>query len=350
MPNSLTFFEQFSLKFESFNYLFNYVFFDTYIPENKFYVFVHAFFGHLFNLNHSAYFHLLIEGGIHFLIILIFLKFLTFNKISISLFQQSILYFTFPSFFYSFLFLRDNLILLFVAVVFYLSIYGKYNIKNVIYILGCLLFLFFLRLETAIFSLSFLFVYFSRFRNPFILLVFLIPFMFIFYSSFSDYYESIREGYEVYNNYTNDKLNDGMGSMLYSLPSPYKNILIFFHGILQVPAWFYFTKSQNEILISSFSLLSNLFSSYIVLTLLSLKYFKNIFSHVLKGPIYLKLLLFIFLVYGFAQTINFTHRRALIFYFLFYFLSIKLNFFNFSKFSFMFLLFINLFYFILMLL
>lgn len=237
-----------------------------------------------------------------------------------------------PLFFYSSFILRDVHICLMYAISLYL-IHQKFKLLNIIY----LIILFFIvkefRLENALFLLSFIVFYVFTNRNSNSLIKKIYPFIFITGIAatilainflLKDINNSVQS-FEMYENYTESKLNDGFGAVLYKLPFGIKQLALIINSQLTpLPPWSFINFRHNI-----FIMLSGLVMT-IVTIFWSILFISSVFSLVIKKAfknyefkfIFLLLLFFLFLL---LNTSNINVRRLMPMYPILFFLFVSLK-------------------------
>jgi hypothetical protein len=311
LPNNFYFVDLFTYDFNSVKDIFISIFIDNYFIESKVYIFVHSLLYHFFDsffLNH------LYEIFIHTSIVVLIFKLSKLSYITNK--QLLFLYLLFPTFSFSFFYLRDSTILLLLLYhLYYIQAQKKFSLALLISGLIFLLVLDF-RVETSLLIIAQTLVYYyylkkEKSKNFFLFLI-LLFFVLIYILSLSqDFINNLISGYNVYDTLTTERMdNTGLGSKLYNLPKPLSNILILFFGLLNIPPWSNIGKSIN--LFGEFRgflfLFNFLFSGILIFNVLfNFSRFRKLIKD-LKLNLYLLVILF----YGLASTVNFTYRRTLV--------------------------------------
>lgn len=312
MPNSFGFFELFARPYGSFNDLVEYVFWSGNIPENKGYIFIHAIPGFLTGFPSSSRLHLLVEAIIHYLIIWRFYCFYLKHNPPPSTLKVVLIYFLFPSFAYSLVFLRDNLILLLCVESIYLVMYSKISLVKIVNLACISALLLLTRIESGLFIIMLVsFIIFSRSGNKLIISALVLLVLVYFSSRMLSFFDNLYYGYVVYSEYTSDRMNDGMGSMLYNLP--FGKVLVVIHGLLQVPVWFLLTKAKSGYTFALLIGISNFFGAMIVVRALTNLHRARVVWR--RTGTDVKILVYSLLFFLGVNSVNFTHRRILLVYF-----------------------------------
>lgn len=237
-----------------------------------------------------------------------------------------------PLFFYSSFILRDIHICLMYAIALYL-IHQKFKFLNIIY----LIILFFIvkefRLENALFLLSFIVFYVFTNRNSNSLIKKTYPFIFITGIAatiltinylLKDISNSVQS-FEMYENYTESKLNDGFGALLYKLPFGIKQIALILNSQLTpLPPWSFINFRHNIFIILSglVMTIATIFWSILFISSLYSLVIKKAFK---KYDYKFIFLLVLFLLFLLLNTSNINVRRLLPMYPILFFLFVSLK-------------------------
>lgn len=220
--------------------------------------------------------------------------------------------------YYSFKYYRD----IHIAFFYILSLYvvlNRISIKGIIILLCNIVIVWQMRREHGIFLIVFLAynIFFSIKKNPLVTILFFVILTVVFFVYFVDVFDSIMRSmadYEV-RSYLSDGLKENsFGAIIYRFPSPFKEALLVINSQIQpFPSWHLLEDSKNiySAIVSLIEIVRGVFWFVIVCSI-----FVWLFAYkaMKKVPLNFKYLMFIVLVFLFANTSNMTERRLICVY------------------------------------
>ena len=220
--------------------------------------------------------------------------------------------------YYSFKYYRD----IHIAFFYILSIYvvlNKMSIKGIVILLCNIIIVWQLRREHGVFLIVFLtyYIFNSIKKNPLVTILFFVILAIVFFVYFANVFDSIKEsmeGYEVRSYLADGLKENSFGAVIYRFPSPVKEVFLVINSQIQpFPSWHLLEDSKNiySAIVSLIEIVRGVFWFVIVCSI-----FVWLFAYkaMKKVPLNFKYLMFIVLVFLFANTSNMTERRLICVY------------------------------------
>ena len=220
--------------------------------------------------------------------------------------------------YYSFKYYRD----IHIAFFYILSIYvvlNKMSIKGIVILLCNIIIVWQLRREHGVFLIVFLtyYIFNSIKKNPLVTILFFVILAIVFFVYFANVFDSIKEsmeGYEVRSYLADGLKGNSFGAVIYRFPSPVKEVFLVINSQIQpFPSWHLLEDSKNiySAIVSLIEIVRGVFWFVIVCSI-----FVWLFAYkaMKKVPLNFKYLMFIVLVFLFANTSNMTERRLICVY------------------------------------
>lgn len=206
-------------------------------------------------------------------------------------------------FVFSFKLIRDVHIAFFYAVSIYVVL-RKFSVRGLLVLILNVLILWQLRFEHGLFALVFIAYYlYERIKRNILLVVLLaISVLSIFIVYFGDALLSAQDGMSRYVEYTYDSVmskDDSLGALVYTFPSPIKEVLIVLLSQIQpFPSWVALNNSPNAYatIIASHDIIRTFFLYIVFYSMILWMPFNKIYKRVPAKLKYLLLITFVFLL------------------------------------------------------